>query len=97
MRAFPIIREMNVPVIFDATHSVQLPGGQGSCSGGMREMVPTLARAATAAGIDGIFLEVHDDPDKAKCDGPNMVPLSELKDLLIQIKKINSTVRTTIK
>jgi 2-dehydro-3-deoxyphosphooctonate aldolase (KDO 8-P synthase) len=97
MRAFPIIREMNVPVIFDATHSVQLPGGQGSCSGGMREMVPTLARAATAAGIDGIFLEVHDNPDKAKCDGPNMVPLSELKDLLIQIKKINSAVRTTPK
>ncbi|MHC4887134.1 MAG: 3-deoxy-8-phosphooctulonate synthase, partial [Planctomycetota bacterium] len=85
MRAFPIIRAMEVPVVFDATHSVQMPGAGGTCSGGDRSYVPTLARAAAGAGIDALFLEVHDDPDHALCDGPNMVPLDELEDLLKQV------------
>ncbi len=77
-RAFPILREMGYPVIFDATHSVQLPGGAGKASGGDRRMVPCLARAAVAAGIDGLFLEVHPDPDRALCDGPNSLALDSL-------------------
>ena len=88
MRALLIMRKMGVPVIFDATHSVQLPSGQGSCSGGDRTYVPLLARAAFAAGIDGLFTEVHPDPAKALCDGPNSWPLSDyekLVELLLQI------------
>ena len=81
-RSLPIMRELGVPVIFDATHSVQLPGGQGACSGGERRHVPVLARAAVAAGVDGVFMECHPDPDKALCDGPNSWPLDRLPDLL---------------
>jgi 2-dehydro-3-deoxyphosphooctonate aldolase (KDO 8-P synthase) len=83
MRALPILkRTAQVPVIFDATHSVQQPGGQGTSSGGEREFVPVLARAATAVGIAGIFIETHQDPDKAPSDGPNMMPLKEMEPLL---------------
>ncbi len=80
-RGLPMMRKF-APVIFDATHSAQLPGGQGSCSGGDREMAEVLARCAVAAGVDGIFLEVHDNPDQAMCDGPNMIKLSRLEGLL---------------
>lgn len=83
MRGLEIMKKF-APVIFDATHSVQLPGAQGSCSGGQREFVPTLARAATAVGVAGIFMEVHPDPDKAPCDGPNMLTLKSLPNLLNQ-------------
>lgn len=84
MRGLEIMKK-SAPVVFDATHSVQLPGAQGSCSGGQREFVPTLARAATAVGVAGIFMEVHPDPDKAPCDGPNMLALKELPRLLKQL------------
>jgi len=89
MRTFPIMRELGCPVIFDATHSVQLPGGAGGSSGGQRQFVPTLARAAAAAGIDGIFLEVHPDPDKALCDGPNSLALDKVEELLVKLKAIH--------
>jgi len=82
MRALPILRETGAPVIFDATHSVQQPGGQGSSSGGERKFVPVLARAAVAVGVAGIFIETHQDPDRAPSDGPNMVPLREMESLL---------------
>ncbi len=82
MRSLAIMRETNAPVVFDATHSVQLPGGQGTSSGGVREMVPVLARAAVAVGISGLFMETHPDPAKALCDGPNAVPLKHMKALL---------------
>jgi 2-dehydro-3-deoxyphosphooctonate aldolase (KDO 8-P synthase) len=82
MRALPIMAETGAPVIFDATHSVQQPGGQGSSSGGDRRMVPVLARAAVAVGVAGVFIETHQDPDNAPSDGPNMVPLDRLEDLL---------------
>ena len=83
MRALPILaRDTGAPVIFDATHSVQQPGGQGTSSGGEREFVPVLARAAVAVGIAGVFIETHQDPDKAPSDGPNMVPLKEMEGLL---------------
>ena len=82
MRALPIMAEMGAPVIFDATHSVQQPGGQGASSGGDRRMVPVLARAAVAVGVAGVFIETHEDPDNAPSDGPNMVPLDRLEDLL---------------
>jgi 2-dehydro-3-deoxyphosphooctonate aldolase (KDO 8-P synthase) len=91
-RAFPILREMGYPVIFDATHSVQLPGGAGNASGGDRRMVPFLARAAVAAGIDGLFLEVHPDPDNALCDGPNSLTLDSLPDLLATLGRIDAAV-----
>jgi 2-dehydro-3-deoxyphosphooctonate aldolase (KDO 8-P synthase) len=94
-RAFPILRQMGYPVIFDATHSVQLPGGAGKASGGDRRMVPGLARAAVAAGIDGLFLEVHPDPDRALCDGPNSLALDSLPDLLIMLKRIDAIVQET--
>lgn len=84
MRGLEIMKKF-APVVFDATHSVQLPGAQGSCSGGQREFVPTLARAATAVGVAGIFMEVHPDPDKAPCDGPNMLAVKELSSLLKQL------------
>ena len=83
MRALPILqRTTQAPVIFDATHSVQQPGGQGTCSGGEREFVPVLARAAVAVGVAGVFIETHQDPDKAPSDGPNMMPLKEMESLL---------------
>jgi len=91
-RAFPIMRSFGFPVIFDVTHSLQLPGGQGGCSGGQREYAGTLARAAAAAGVDGFFMEVHPDPDKAMCDGPNMIPLDEVEKLLQEIKKISAII-----
>lgn len=89
MRSLPIMRGMGVPVIFDGTHSVQQPGGQGSTTGGQREFVPVLTRAAVAAGVDGLFLEVHEDPDKALSDGPNMVPLNQLETLLRQLQEFH--------
>ncbi len=82
MRALPILARTGAPVIFDATHSVQQPGGQGSSSGGQREFVPVLARAAVAVGVAGVFIETHQDPDHAPSDGPNMVPLKDLEALL---------------
>ncbi len=88
MRSLPIMRSLGFPVIFDATHSVQLPGGQGGCSGGQREFVPFLARAAAACGCDGIFMEVYPEPDKAKCDGPNSLRLEDAALLLRQLKRI---------
>src|SRR5271157_1923739 len=94
VRSLPIIRDMEYPVIFDATHAVQLPGGEGTASGGQRDMVKYLARAAIAAGVDGIFLEVHRDPEKALCDGANSLYLSELEELLTMLKQINSLVKT---
>ena len=82
MRALPVLKRIGAPVIFDATHSVQHPGGQGTASGGEREYVPVLARAAVAVGVAGIFIETHQDPDKAPSDGPNMLPLKEMDPLL---------------
>ena len=82
MRSLAIMRETNAPVVFDATHSVQLPGGQGTRSGGQREFVPVLSRAAVAVGISGLFMETHPDPSKALSDGPNAVPLKHMKALL---------------
>jgi 2-dehydro-3-deoxyphosphooctonate aldolase (KDO 8-P synthase) len=82
MRALPILARTGAPVIFDATHSVQQPGGQGTSSGGEREFVPVLARAAVAVGIAGVFIETHQDPDKAPSDGPNMLPLKDMEPLL---------------
>lgn len=93
VRALPIMRAMGYPVIFDATHSVQLPGGMGTSSGGQREMVTYLARAAVAAGVDGLFLEVYPDPDKALCDGANSLSLASLEELLTLLKKIDEMVK----
>jgi 2-dehydro-3-deoxyphosphooctonate aldolase (KDO 8-P synthase) len=86
MRSLAILRGLGYPVVFDATHSVQLPGGQGASSGGQREFVPVLTRAAVAVGVDALFLEVHDNPDAALSDGPNMMPLEQLAGLLRQVK-----------
>lgn len=91
-RSIPIIQSLNAPVVFDATHSVQLPGGASNSSAGDREYVPTLAKAAMAAGADGLFIETHPDPDKALCDGPNSLPLDQVKDLLIVLKSIKKAV-----
>ncbi|MCM8778312.1 MAG: 3-deoxy-8-phosphooctulonate synthase [Candidatus Omnitrophica bacterium] len=88
LRSLAILREFGYPVIFDATHSVQVPGGKGYSSGGNREFVPGLTRAAVAFGCEGIFLEVHDNPDKALCDGPNMIDLETLEKLLKEVKAI---------
>lgn len=93
MRSFPVMRATGYPVVFDATHSVQLPGGQGDSSGGQREFVEYLSRAAVATGIDGIFMEVHEDPDHALCDGPNSIPLSELPALLKKLRAIDAVVK----
>jgi len=87
-RGIKIMQDTGWPVIFDATHSIQLPGGAGTSSGGQREFAPTLASAAVAAGVDGIFMEVHPDPDKALCDGPNSLKLDTLYELLSQLKAI---------
>ena len=88
MRSLPILREFGYPVVFDATHSVQLPGGGGTCSSGQRQFIAPLARSAAAAGCDGFFMEVHPNPDSAPSDGPNMVPLKDLRELLEPILRI---------
>jgi 2-dehydro-3-deoxyphosphooctonate aldolase (KDO 8-P synthase) len=93
MRSLAIMRATGCPVVFDATHSVQLPGGQGTRSGGQREHVPVLARAAIAAGVSGVFMETHPDPDKALSDGPNAWPLSDMETLLETLKEIDSVVK----
>ncbi len=90
MRSLPQIAKFGYPVIFDATHSVQQPGGLGGTSGGQREFVPILSRAAVAAGVSGVFVESHQDPDNAPSDGPNMIPLNEMQSLLIQLSEIHS-------
>jgi 2-dehydro-3-deoxyphosphooctonate aldolase (KDO 8-P synthase) len=89
MRALPILADTGAPVIFDATHSVQQPGGQGTASGGERRFVPVLARAAVAVGVAGLFIETHQDPDKAPSDGPNMLPLASLESLLAELIEID--------
>uniref|UniRef100_B1XUR9 2-dehydro-3-deoxyphosphooctonate aldolase n=1 Tax=Polynucleobacter necessarius subsp. necessarius (strain STIR1) TaxID=452638 RepID=B1XUR9_POLNS len=95
MRSLAILRESEAPVVFDATHSVQLPGGQGNSSGGQREFVPVLARAAVAVGISGLFMETHPDPAKALSDGPNAVPLNRMKDLLASLVAIDDIVMSS--
>ncbi len=92
MRSLPIMRTFGCPVIFDATHSVQLPGGAGGCSGGQREFIAPLARAAVAVGVDGLFMEIHPNPEKALCDGPNSIPLDQVEELLRQILKVRNAV-----
>jgi 2-dehydro-3-deoxyphosphooctonate aldolase (KDO 8-P synthase) len=94
MRALPIMAETGAPVIFDATHSVQQPGGQGSSSGGDRRMVPVLARAAVAVGVAGVFIETHQDPDNAPSDGPNMVPLDRLESLLRTLMALDKVAKS---
>lgn len=93
LRSLEILRRFGYPVIYDATHSVQLPGGKACASGGEREFVPGLSRAAVAMGCDGLFLEVHRDPDKAPCDGPNMITLDTLEGLLKEVKEIDRVLR----
>jgi 2-dehydro-3-deoxyphosphooctonate aldolase (KDO 8-P synthase) len=93
MRSFPILQRTGYPVVFDVTHSVQLPGGQGHSSGGQPQFIEPLARAGVAAGVDGVFLETHDNPAKALSDGPNALPLPELLGLLMKLKGLNSVVR----
>ncbi len=92
MRSLPVMRSLGCPVIYDATHSVQLPGGAGGSSGGQREFIPPLTRAAVAAGIDGLFMEIHPDPDHALCDGPNTMPLREVEGLLKKLLAIHAVV-----
>jgi len=93
MRSLAIMRETDAPVVFDATHSVQLPGGQGNSSGGMREMVPVLSRAAVAVGVAGLFMETHPDPANAKSDGPNAVPLRHMKALLETLLELDQVAK----
>jgi 2-dehydro-3-deoxyphosphooctonate aldolase (KDO 8-P synthase) len=93
MRSIPIMRQFGFPVIFDATHSVQLPGAGGTCSGGQREFAPVLARCALAAGADALFFETHPDPDKALSDGPNMIPLDQMPSLLAVLLKSHAAVQ----
>lgn len=93
MRSLVIMRDTQCPVVFDATHSVQLPGGQGSSTGGQREFIPILARAAVAVGISGLFMETHPNPDKALSDGPNSWPLAKMEDLLISLLEIDQIVK----
>ncbi len=92
-RALKIMQDLGCPVVFDATHSIQLPGGAGTSSGGEREFAPVLCRAAVAAGADAVFMEVHPDPDTALCDGPNSLPLEDLYDLVTELKKIRSALK----
>lgn len=94
MRSFPILKKMGYPVVFDVTHSVQLPGGEGKASGGQPEFIEPLARAGTAAGVDGLFLEVHENPPQALSDGTNALPLNQLKSLLQKVMSLASLVRT---
>ena len=93
MRSFSVMQRTGYPVVFDVTHSVQLPGGQGYASGGQPQFIEPLARAAVAAGVDGIFLETHDNPAAARSDGPNALPLSQLRALLMKLKSLNSVIR----
>ncbi|MEM1261849.1 MAG: 3-deoxy-8-phosphooctulonate synthase [Pseudomonadota bacterium] len=93
MRSLAVMRATGAPVVFDATHSVQLPGGQGKASGGQREFVPVLARAAVAAGVAGLFMETHEDPDNALSDGPNAWPLGQMEALLVALQQIDATVK----
>ncbi|MFK8052737.1 MAG: 3-deoxy-8-phosphooctulonate synthase [Woeseiaceae bacterium] len=95
MRSLAVMRESGAPVVFDATHSVQLPGGQGTSSGGQREFVPVLARAAIAAGVAGVFMETHPNPEKALSDGPNAWPLDKMQGLLETLQQIDQTVKST--
>jgi 2-dehydro-3-deoxyphosphooctonate aldolase (KDO 8-P synthase) len=90
MRALPVLARTGAPVIFDATHSVQQPGGKGTSSGGEREFVPVLARAAVAVGVAGVFIETHQDPDRAPSDGPNMLPLKEMEALLERLMEFDA-------
>jgi 2-dehydro-3-deoxyphosphooctonate aldolase (KDO 8-P synthase) len=92
MRSLPVLRSLGCPVVFDATHSVQLPGGAGAASSGQREFIAPLARAAVAAGVDGLFMEVHPNPDQALCDGPNSIPLDSVASLLRQILRVRQAV-----
>ena len=94
MRALPVMKETGCPVVFDATHSVQLPGGKGASSGGQREFVPVLARAAVAVGVAGLFMETHPDPDKALSDGPNAWPLGHMPELLKQLQALDNIAKT---
>ncbi len=96
MRALAIMRNTGCPVVFDATHSVQLPGGQGHASGGQREFVPVLARAAVAVGVAGLFMETHPQPDKALSDGPNAWPLDKMAALLETLKVLDNIVKTSM-
>ena len=93
MRALPIMSKFGFPIVFDATHSVQQPGGMGEKSGGQREFVPHLSRAAIAVGVGAIFMETHEDPDNAPSDGPNMVPLNEMKSLLKKLTEIDNLIK----
>jgi 2-dehydro-3-deoxyphosphooctonate aldolase (KDO 8-P synthase) len=93
MRSLAVMRETNCPVVFDATHSVQLPGGQGTTSGGQREFVPVLARAAVAVGVAGLFAETHPDPSKALSDGPNAWPLDQMEELLETLMELDGAVK----
>ena len=93
MRSLPIMSKFGFPIVFDATHSVQQPGGMGEKSGGQREFVPFLARAAIAVGVSAIFMETHEDPDNAPSDGPNMVPLNEVKTLLKKLTEIDKIIK----
>ena len=95
MRSLAVMRETGAPVVFDATHSVQLPGGNGASSSGQRQFVPVLSRAAVAVGIDGLFFETHPDPAKALSDGPNMVPLRYMRELLSELKAIDQLVKAS--
>lgn len=95
MRGLAIMRQFGAPVVFDATHSVQLPGGQGDSSGGQREFVPVLARAAVAAGVAGLFMETHPTPEQALCDGPNAWPLGQMKTMLEQLMEIDTVIKST--
>ena len=94
MRSLAVMRDTGCPVVFDATHSVQLPGAQGGASGGQREFVPVLARAAVAAGVSGLFMETHPDPAKALSDGPNAWPLGRMRSLLTLLKEIDAAVKS---
>ena len=94
MRAFPVMRKFGYPVVYDVTHSLQLPGGQGHASGGQPEFIETLARAGVAAGVDGIFLETHDNPSAALSDGANALPLAQLASLLARVKQVAELVRS---
>lgn len=91
-RGIPIIRSFGYPVIFDVTHSLQLPSGRGSCSGGQREFAEPLAKAAVAVGVDGLFMEVHPEPEKALCDGPNMIKLDKVEKLITKLKAVNTVI-----
>ncbi|MEH7386545.1 3-deoxy-8-phosphooctulonate synthase, partial [Bacillus sp. JJ1521] len=94
MRSLPTMKELNVPVVFDATHSVQIPGGLGTSTDGKREFVPYLSRAAAAVGIDALFLEVHPNPEQALSDGPNMIKLDELEEFLKPIVEIDRLIKS---